>query len=77
MNHPDLAPLFIILFIVIPFALLYATLHILAFWKICTRIGMNGALSLLLLIPFGKIFLPLYVAFAKWPALEQKPEETT
>lgn len=75
MGHLEISEM-IIIFILIPFVFLYATLQVLAFWKIFTRIGMNGALSLLFLIPFGKIILPLYIAFAKWPVLEQKSKET-
>ena len=77
MNNPELIPLFIIIFIVIPFALLCITLKVIAFWKICSRVGFAGPLGLLMLVPFGDIILPLIVAFAKWPALEQKLKETT
>ena len=78
MEHSGIAsliPLFM-LFIIIPFVLLLASLRVLAFWKICSRVGLSGPLALLLLVPFGNIILPLYVAFAKWPALEQKSKET-
>jgi hypothetical protein len=77
MNHPELAPLIIIFFIVIPFVLLVAALKVIAFWKICSRVGFAGPLGLLMLVPFGDIILPLFVAFAKWPALEKKLKETT
>ena len=77
MSHPDLAPLLIIVFIVIPFALLCLSLKVIAFWKICSRVGYAGPLGLLMLVPFGNIILPLFIAFAKWPALEQKLKETT
>ena len=70
---PELA---IILIIALPLILLFACLPVIAFWKICSRVGFNGALGLLMLVPLGNIILPLYVAFAKWPALEQKSEET-
>ncbi|MBN2320743.1 MAG: hypothetical protein JXR49_16810 [Acidobacteria bacterium] len=76
MNHPEIAPLLIIFFIVIPFILLVATLKVIAFWKICSRIGFSGPLGLLMLVPFGDIVLPLFVAFSRWPALEKKLKET-
>jgi len=77
MNHSEFVPLFLIIFIVIPFVLLCVSLKVIAFWKICTRVGYAGPLGLLMLVPFGDIILPLFVAFAKWPALEQKPKETS
>ena len=73
---PQILPMLLFL-IIIPLVLLMVILEIIAFWKICARIGMNGALGLLILVPFGRIILPLYIAFAKWPALKDKPKETT
>lgn len=69
--------LIIIILILIPFALLFAILPVIAFWKICDKAGLNGALGLLMLVPFVNAILPLYVAFTKWPALEEKSKETT
>lgn len=75
MDHSGIFPLILFLFIV-PFILLMVFLKVLAFWKICSRVGYNGALGLLMLVPFGDIILPLIVAFSRWPVLEQKPGET-
>lgn len=47
-------------------------LTVVPFWKICTRAGFSGALSLLMLVPIANIILPFYLAFAEWPALKQK-----
>ena len=47
-----------------------------AFWKICSRVGFNGALGLLMLVPIANIILPLYVAFASWPALQKEPKQS-
>jgi hypothetical protein len=78
MDHSGIAPLIpLLILIIIPFVLLLICLPVIAFWRICDRAGFNGALALLMLVPFGNIILPLYVAFAKWPALEQKSKETT
>jgi hypothetical protein len=77
MQHSGLEALIpiLILLIVIPFVLLAISLKVIAMWKICTRVGFSGPLGLLMLVPFGDIILPLYVAFAKWPACktESKP----
>ena len=56
----------IIVFAAIPIVIL---LNVLPFWKICTKAGFSGALSLLILVPIGNIFLLFYLAFAEWPAL--------
>ena len=39
------------------------------FWRICSKAGFSGALGLLMLVPIANIILPLYIAFAQWPAL--------
>ena len=64
-----------IILVIIPFALLFAILPVIAFWKICEKAGFNGALGLLMLVPIANVILPLYVAFAKWPALKQEPNQ--
>jgi len=43
---------------------------VIVFWKICSKAGFPGPLALLMLIPMGNIILPLYIAFADWPALK-------
>jgi len=67
----------IIIFLIIPFALAFSILPVIAFWKICEKAGLNSVLGLLMLVPIANAILPLYVAFTKWPALEQKLKETT
>lgn len=44
-------------------------LPVIAFWRICSKAGFPGALGLLMLVPIANIILPLYIAFAQWPAL--------
>ena len=51
----------------LPFAMILPTI---AFWKICSKAGFSGALGLLMLVPIANIILPLYLAFAEWPALK-------
>jgi len=66
-----------IIFIILPFALLFAILPVIVWWKICSRVGFSGPLGLLMLVPIANIILPFYVAFASWPAFKQEPKETT
>jgi hypothetical protein len=55
---------------IVSFLALFYLLPVVAFWKICTQIGFNGALGFLTLVPIANIILPLYVAFASWPAFK-------
>lgn len=71
MPHLGVEELSIILLIALPFVLLSSVLPVIAFWKICSRAGFNGALGLLMLVPVANIILPLYVAFAQWPVFKQ------
>jgi hypothetical protein len=50
-------------------------LPVIAFWKICSRVGFPGPLGLLMLVPIANIILPLYVAFALWPAFKQEQNQ--
>ena len=50
-------------------------LPVVAFWKICSKAGFSGALGLLMLIPLANIILPLYLAFAEWPALRSNGQK--
>ena len=43
---------------------------IVCWWKIFAKAGYSGALSLLLLVPFGELIMLLILAFGKWPALQ-------
>ena len=49
-------------------------LPVIAFWKICSKAGFPGALGLLMIVPIANIILPLYLAFADWPALRNKEQ---
>jgi len=52
-------------------------LPVIVFWKICSKAGFSGALSLLMLVPLANIVLPLFVAFAEWPALKNSKDMNT
>ena len=65
----------IIILVMLPFVLLFTVLPVIAFWKICERVGFNGALGLLMLVPIVNIILTLYVVFTAWPAFSQEKSQ--
>jgi hypothetical protein len=42
---------------------------ILPFWKIFSKAGFNGALSILMIIPIVNVIMIFFLAFAEWPVL--------
>ena len=42
---------------------------VIAFWRICSKAGFPGPLAILMVVPIANVVLPLYLAFAEWPAL--------
>lgn len=48
---------------------LMVVMVILPMWKVTTKTGFPGALSLLILIPVANIVFLYVLAFAEWPAL--------
>jgi hypothetical protein len=73
MGAPGVAELGLIVFVILV-SLLGSVLTVVPFWKICSRAGLPGALSLLMLLPFVNIVFPFYVAFAQWPALKNQDQ---
>ena len=63
------------LIIMLGIVIVVSLLIVIPFWKICTKAGFNGALSLLMLVPIANIILPFYIAFADWPALKDKTNQ--
>ena len=59
---------FEILIILLIYPILFV-IPVLAFWKICSKAGFPAPLGLLMLVPVANVVLPLYLAFADWPAL--------
>lgn len=47
--------------------LVWAVIIIIPFWKIFSKAGYNGALSIPMVIPIVGIVLLFYLAFSKWP----------
>ncbi|MGE5589133.1 MAG: hypothetical protein ACM3ZA_00680 [Bacillota bacterium] len=43
------------------------TIVVLPYWKIATKAGYSGALSLLMLIPVVNVLFPFFLGFAEWP----------
>ena len=63
-----------------PLELLIIVMHIIpvvAFWKICSKAGFPAPLGLLMFVPVVNLVLPLYLAFADWPALNGRAEITS
>lgn len=46
-------------------------LYIVPMWKIFSRTGQSGALSLLMLIPVVNIIMLFVLAFGNWPILQE------
>jgi len=59
----------IVILLIFPFACI---LPAVVFWKICAKAGFPGVLGLLMFVPVANVILPLYIAFAEWPALRDK-----
>ena len=47
--------------------LLVAVLVVVPVWRICTKAGYSGWLSLLVLVPIVNLVLLYFLAFAEWP----------
>ena len=55
---------------------LVALVLIIPTWRICTRAGFSGALSLLHLVPVvGTLVVMAILAFSDWPAGEAPPQK--
>jgi hypothetical protein len=48
--------------------LLIAVIILLPFWRICTKAGYSGWLSLLVLIPLANVIFVYFLAFSEWPS---------
>ena len=63
---PNIGPFELLVLVALPF------LVVLPVWRICSKAGFPGALSLLALIPIANLFLLFFLAFADWPALRHQ-----
>jgi hypothetical protein len=62
----------VILLVMLFVSVVASVLTVLTFWKICSKAGFPGALSLLMLVPVANVILLFYIAFAEWPALPDR-----
>jgi hypothetical protein len=64
----------LLMFGIIAVHLLVALVLIIPTWRICTRAGFSGALSLFHLVPLiGSFIVMAILAFSDWPAGEARP----
>jgi hypothetical protein len=53
------------------FIAFFLIVTVLPFWKICSKAGFPGWISLAVLVPVLNIVLLFFLAFAEWPALRE------
>ena len=51
--------------------LIVAAFLVLPFWKIFSKAGYPGALSVAMLVPFLNILMLFFLAFVEWPVLRE------
>jgi uncharacterized membrane protein YhaH (DUF805 family) len=49
--------------------LLISAIVVLPVWRICTKAGYSGWLSLLVLIPVANLIFVYFLGFSEWPSL--------
>ncbi len=49
--------------------LVFAAIVVRPFWRICTKAGYSGWLSLLVVIPLANVIFFYFLGFSEWPAL--------
>lgn len=49
--------------------ILLAVVVVIPFWRICSRAGYPGVISLLILVPLANLVFLYFLAFADWPNL--------
>lgn len=54
----------------ITFTIIMGLCVVLPFWRIFSRAGFAGALSLLMFIPVVNIVMLFFLAFARWPKVD-------
>jgi hypothetical protein len=51
--------------------------NIIVYWRICSKAGYSGAMSLLIFVPFGALIMMCILAFGDWPALRGLNQSST
>jgi len=71
--QPEVAPVFCFAFMCffMFISLVISLITVIAFCKIFQKAGYSWALGLLMLVPIANFIMPLYLAFADWPILQQ------
>jgi len=49
--------------------LVWVLVIVIPFWKITSKAGYSGWLSLLIIVPLVNVIYMYFIAFAKWPSL--------
>jgi len=49
--------------------LIWVLVVVIPFWKITSKAGYSGWLSLLIIVPLVNVIYMYFIAFAKWPSL--------
>jgi len=55
--------------------LLVCVFMIFCYWKIFSKAGYSGALSLLMLVPLVNLIVFIWFAFAEWPVLKGQQQQ--
>ncbi|OYV06010.1 MAG: hypothetical protein CFE26_08600 [Verrucomicrobiales bacterium VVV1] len=64
LGTPELA---LILFV----GIIVALVGVLPFWFICKKAGFSPWLSLIMMVPFGALILPIMLAVMEWPSVKK------
>ena len=51
--------------------LIFATLVVLPFWKICKKAGHPGIMALMIFVPLLNVIFIYWLAFADWPSIKR------
>lgn len=52
--------------------LIWALVAVIPFWKITSKAGYSGWLSLLIIVPIVNLIYLYFIAFSKWPSLAKQ-----
>lgn len=73
MNSGGTEAILILIFVLLGVLIAVAIVAFMIFcwWRVFSKAGYSGALSLLLLVPFGNLIVLLWLAFGNWPVLDE------
>ncbi|HTK06308.1 MAG TPA: hypothetical protein VL485_03990 [Ktedonobacteraceae bacterium] len=63
-----LAAYFLVLSVIVIASIVF---NIIVYWRICSKAGYSGAMSLLIFVPFGALIMMCILAFGDWPVLRE------